>query len=791
MGDMDTLDLDERASQTYSVFFLGPGYLARETAQALITKSAERKRSKTPEINAPTIKEIQFYGRNRKALDSEIHTLRGKITPTGVETRITTPLDYLPQGDIEVWKKQWNNKAIVEAVLQQQPDVTVITIRSDKEDELRKQGLLTDRFARAGYNIPELEAYAPFFKNYKGVVLVVTNPPDICAQAFCAAARMDPEKVIGFNEIDSLSLRRYLFTDGPIFTETDFTGTPLEGPEKREERQRFLDIVGVGLEKLGTKKRDMYANIGALAFGAHGEDLAPVISGLKPEQIEAVQKFFERQGITGEKDILESIRTAVGSGIRKYYTDINERSHDVPGVIAELIDAIGLVAATRKNLREQKGNNAYALVPPTASVYVQPGTNPVKTWFGFPVDIRYDHARGVVVAPINSWKRENGDAVELSDAEKEMVSEAYGRYAAKVTEFIGKTKRGKGLGIETPSDRAEKMPIPHSPEKRVLLIAQPDQTDLRNTIISWYDTTTNGPLPTKESKPARIVVPGVGYRGVKAVNEHTIAGKRYVVAGHQAGLEVISEQGEMFHIGISSLSGKPARVDSTVVLDDILIAAKKDTCLHMVDGTKDPQHWSAKECAPHDTEQGYRLRAYQDGVLFLQDGAVKRLQISKKNDGTYRSEITTLIQPSEGQIVAYDVDPATGTVYAATDTGKDTGNRMSMYVHQGKKARRLATELSRLRDMSCSVDGEGRSQIAITTSNNTYCLDAEDIGHLLVRSEDVGKRHCDEPGTRIALAGETGQCYIVTKEKKVMVWRTEQHNGVSVLAENCTALQLV
>lgn len=785
MGDMDCSEhsgIDECVSQTYSVFFLGPGYLARETAQELITKSDERKRNL---IAAPTIGEISFYRRNRIVLEGEIRELRGKVKPTALETKITTPLDHLDPREIEKWKAQWADKAIVEAVLDKQPDVTVITIRSDKEDQLRKQNKLKDRFARASYNIPELEAYAPFFRRYKGVVVMVTNPPDICAQAFCAATGMDPQKVIGFNEIDSFSLRRYLFTDGPIFAETDFTGTQLEGPEKKEERQRFLDIVGVGLEKLGVPKRSMYANIGALAYGAHGEDLAPVISCLKPEQLEAVKAFFGKQGITDERGILERIRTAVGSGIRKYYTEIKEQSPDVPPVIAELVDAIGLVTASRKDLREQKGNNAYALIPPTASAYIQPYTHPVKTWFGFPVDIRYDCTRGVVVDLITNWESEGEKVVVLSDIEKEMVREAYDRYAKKVKKFA-ETKGVETIakwGMDRPLNEVQK-PAGIKAGSTLLYSESKDN----NAEVYAVDKNTKNPF-SGLGKKNPLIFRGVGYFGLKFVNIHDIKEEEYWIGGHTAGVDVISPEGITRRFSIPGTG----RADSSAAIDDLVIISKRGAGLHVIQADGPFAKWELQAVQKERTQNVWNLKSHEGFCYFMENEATQRSALKRmQRDGEGWSISNALDALDMFDVTAYDIDSETGILYAAGTDHKQKTVIGAMDITNMQKRGVCRVPVQRITNLATGNDTEKTGYIAFLTERDAYCVTTQNVTtqEELTTKLLAKKKYSIEQAERIALDAATKTVYILSIDSKRIEWNIESEN-VQISGSNTTALKLV
>lgn len=656
MANMDSSEssgLDGRVSQTYSVLFIGTGELSLKASQALIAKAKALKDSPAPRVG-----EIILYGRDENRTYRKVRDLAGEIRHREGDVRICTPRDY--------GKGAWNTALLRDVLFPRRddrkaPDVVVFAFRSDKEREGRSQGGLKDRFERAPLNIAELERYAQVFEGYYGTGIVVTNPPDLCTQAFCIAAGLDPKQWAGFTEIDSTSLRQYLFTDGPLFAEKDFTGTPVSP----EDLQRFLALRGVGLQRLGIPKIDSYTNIGAFVIGDHGENIVPIISGLAPEQLEMVIHHFEKQRISERAAILERIRADVGGLMRKAYTLTQEPSHDLKGPLAEFIDAPGSIAATRRTLQEQR-HNAHARLVPTASVCLEPESQQQRVWFGWPTNIVYDAKRGrVIFLPINPGN---------NPEEREMVKNALGSYEARVVQLANEHQID--LGIDRP--HVERV----SPPKQTLPAVPPMLAvggGNRIAYINSADGTMNEPITVKP-------IPADG-SGIRYIDTHILGAEdeRYIALGFSEGIVLLDTGGGTTPLRITTKTkpGRHKRTDASGVIDDILFVSHPEAGISVCDTKgRHAYQWNLlpleRLCALPDAQlrnnsDMRQLQVHAGAAYFVAGNGekLKQLLVARDDRGKIEIMITDYFVPSAGmRITSYCFDD-TGQVYVGTKQGND------------------------------------------------------------------------------------------------------------------------
>ena len=143
----------------------------------------------------------------------------------GVAIAKILTLEHLPEA-IYIWNRteekcDWARKQILNIKKQQkvfietpeqiaaQTNLSIICTEQNphlREDAKAKK--ITTREQMLDLNLSPILQLGKKFSSYTGKVLVVTNPTDILAHAFCAAAHLDPSQVYGFNHVDAYRISR-------------------------------------------------------------------------------------------------------------------------------------------------------------------------------------------------------------------------------------------------------------------------------------------------------------------------------------------------------------------------------------------------------------------------------------------------------------------------------------------------------------------------------------------------------------------------------------------------------
>lgn len=186
-------------TNTYSVLFLGindqEGSSSREAVVRLVEDEHYRGISRV-------------YIASRKVSDKAVK-LRDRL----VDAIRVRPISFRKQ---ELESGSFGIDVVTDSLetllAEQPPDITVIGMHNCPKGTPREQYI-------AG-NLPPTMDYARLFGKYKypGFVLMLSNPADLLAYAFCSASGLNPQQIGGINETDShlfrLLLSEYFQTNG-------------------------------------------------------------------------------------------------------------------------------------------------------------------------------------------------------------------------------------------------------------------------------------------------------------------------------------------------------------------------------------------------------------------------------------------------------------------------------------------------------------------------------------------------------------------------------------------------
>ncbi|MDP3728441.1 MAG: hypothetical protein Q8R18_03215, partial [bacterium] len=150
-----------------------------------------------------------------------------------------------------------------------QTDLTIIcTEQNPHLREDAKSRKITSREQMLEPNLPPILQLGKRFSSYGGKVLVVTNPTDILAYAFCVAAHLDPAQVYGFNHVDAYRISRAC--------------------------ENFL------------RKDSKDIKVQAYALGPHGPQMVPIFSQCTANNL-AISMLFKPEEL---QDINKKVRSA-------------------------------------------------------------------------------------------------------------------------------------------------------------------------------------------------------------------------------------------------------------------------------------------------------------------------------------------------------------------------------------------------------------------------------------------------------------------------------------------------
>ena len=206
--------LERRVEQPgYRILCIGAGTVMKSTVERF-----------TQNDRYIYLDEIILYSRNRDRLEES--TVTGPLPDTGKDSkrsiRMSTPADYYPdfdQLDEDKKNRVWRDPHILDYVLNpsngRPPDVVIIDLESEGVGELRKQGII-HRVPMAVDNLAEMKPYLDALKGYQGIVVALTNPSDAFAQAVMIQAGLNRLSCVGYQEIDSTTLRRLLYKSGKL-----------------------------------------------------------------------------------------------------------------------------------------------------------------------------------------------------------------------------------------------------------------------------------------------------------------------------------------------------------------------------------------------------------------------------------------------------------------------------------------------------------------------------------------------------------------------------------------------